>query len=136
MAVGARLFLPKVKVVGIRIDKDETELPFEEQMVVLANDTAEHVGAEMSFAKSDFEIRDGYLGGGYGIVGDLERNAINLLAHSEGILLDPVYTGRAFGALVDLIKKGEFSKDDRVLFWHTGGTPALFSYAGELTGAT
>lgn len=132
MAVGARLFLPSVKVVGIRIDKDETELPFEEQMVVLANDTAKHIGADMTFAKSDFDIRDGYLGGGYGVVGDLERNAINLLARTEGILLDPVYTGRAFGAMVDLIKKGEFSKDDRVLFWHTGGTPALFSYAGEL----
>ncbi len=132
MAVGARLFVPKVKVVGIRIDKDETELPFEEQMVVLANDTAKHVGAQMTFVKSDFEIRDGYLGGGYGVVGDLERNAIRLLARTEGILLDPVYTARAFGAMVDLIKKGEFSKDDCVLFWHTGGTPTLFSYAGEL----
>lgn len=132
MAVGARLFLPKVKVVGIRIDKDETELPFEEQMVVLANDTAKHVGAQMTFVKSDFEIRDGYLGGGYGVVGDLERSAIRLLARTEGILLDPVYTARAFGAMVDLIKKGEFSKDDCVLFWHTGGTPTLFSYAGEL----
>lgn len=132
MAVGARLFLPKVRVVGIRIDKDETELPFEDQMVVLANDTAKHVGTEMSFSKGDFEVKDDYLGGGYGVMGDLERNAINLLARTEGILLDPVYTGRAFGAMVDLIKKGEFSKDDRVLFWHTGGTPALFSYAGEL----
>lgn len=132
MAVGARLFVPKVKVVGIRIDKDETELPFEEQLVVLANDTAKHVGTEMSFSKGDFEVKDDYLGGGYGVMGDLERNAINLLARTEGILLDPVYTGRAFGAMVDLIKKGEFSKDDRVLFWHTGGTPALFSYAGDL----
>jgi len=133
MAVGARLFLPDVKVVGIRIDKDETELPFEEQMVALANDTAKHIGAEMTFVESDFDIRDGYLGGGYGVVGDLERDAINLLARTEGILLDPVYTGRAFGAMIDLIKKGEFSKNDRVLFWHTGGTPALFSYASELT---
>ena len=132
MAVGARLFLPKVRVVGIRIDKDETELPFEDQVVVLANDTAKHIGVDMTFVRSDFDIRDGYLDGGYGVVSDLERNAINLLARTEGILLDPVYTARAFGAMVDLIKKGEFSKDDRVLFWHTGGTPALFSYAGEL----
>ena len=101
-------------------------------MVVLANDTAKHIGVDMTFVRSDFDIRDGYLDGGYGVVSDLERNAINLLARTEGILLDPVYTARAFGAMVDLIKKGEFSKDDRVLFWHTGGTPALFSYAGEL----
>ena len=66
------------------------------------------------------------------MVGDLERDAIRLLARSEGIVLDPVYAGRAFGALVDLIRKGIFKKDETVLFWHTGGTPALFAYAKEL----
>ena len=54
------------------------------------------------------------------------------MAEYEGILLDPVYTGRAFGALVDLIGRGEFRSDEHVIFWHTGGTPALFSYAETL----
>jgi D-cysteine desulfhydrase len=54
------------------------------------------------------------------------------MARSEGILLDPVYTGRAFGALLDLIRKGVFKHDETVLFWHTGGAPALFAYAKEL----
>jgi 1-aminocyclopropane-1-carboxylate deaminase/D-cysteine desulfhydrase-like pyridoxal-dependent ACC family enzyme len=55
------------------------------------------------------------------------------MATLEGILLDPVYTGRAMGALIDLIHKNEFSKNDSILFWHTGGGPALFSYAKKLT---
>jgi D-cysteine desulfhydrase len=50
------------------------------------------------------------------------------MARSEGILLDPVYTGRAFGGLLDLIRRGVFQRDERVLFWHTGGTAGLFGY--------
>jgi 1-aminocyclopropane-1-carboxylate deaminase/D-cysteine desulfhydrase-like pyridoxal-dependent ACC family enzyme len=74
----------------------------------------------------------GYKGEGYGVVGGLERDAIRLLARSEGIVLDPVYAGRAFGALMDLIRQGVFKRGETVLFWHTGGAPALFAYAMEL----
>ncbi|HRS74734.1 MAG TPA: D-cysteine desulfhydrase family protein, partial [Anaerolineaceae bacterium] len=56
-----------------------------------------------------------------------EIEAIKLLALTEGLLLDPVYTGRAAAGLIDLVRKGFFNKTDRVLFWHTGGTPALFA---------
>ena len=56
-----------------------------------------------------------------------EINAIRLFARSEGLLLDPVYTGRAAAGLIDLIHKGFFKRGETVLFWHTGGTPALFS---------
>jgi D-cysteine desulfhydrase len=52
----------------------------------------------------------------------------------EGILVDPVYTGRAAAGLIDLIRRGVISKDETVLFWHTGGTPALYAYAGQLMG--
>jgi D-cysteine desulfhydrase len=85
----------------------------------------------MSLAE-DVHINDDYLGEGYGVVGDLERRAINLLARLEGIALDPVYTGRAMGGLLDLIDQGYFSPDERVLFWHTGGTPGLFAYGETL----
>jgi D-cysteine desulfhydrase len=70
-----------------------------------------------------------YVGDGYGVVGELETEAISLLARHEGILLDPVYTGRAMGGLIDMIRRGELGAADRVLFWHTGGTPSLFAYA-------
>ncbi len=132
MALGARLYAPQIKIVGIRIDKDETTLPFEEEMVQLANGVAKRVGVDEKFVRNDLLIRDQYLGGGYGVMGDLEREAIRLLASTEGIIVDPVYTGRAMGALIDMIRKGEFTKTDCVLFWHTGGTPSVFGYAGEL----
>lgn len=90
------------------------------------------MGMEHAFDASQMLVNADYLGGGYGVVGDLERAAIRLLASTEGILLDPVYTGRAFGALVDLIRKGRFVSGQNVLFWHTGGTPALFAYTGDL----
>ena len=65
------------------------------------------------------------------MVSDLERDAIRLFAQQEGLLLDPVYTGRAAGGLIDLIRSGEIGSEERVLFWHTGGTPALFAYVEE-----
>ena len=73
------------------------------------------------------------MGKGYGLVGKLEREAIRLMARQEGIILDPVYAGRAFGALVDLIRNRVFKKGETILFWHTGGAPALFAYAKEVT---
>ena len=56
------------------------------------------------------------------------------MARHEGMLLDPVYTGRAFGGLLDLVRRKSFSRSETVLFWHTGGAPALFAYAAELAG--
>jgi D-cysteine desulfhydrase len=79
-----------------------------------------------------FDVRTGYLGGGYGVVGDLERRAIQLTAETEGILLDPVYTGRTMGGLVDLIQAGAFEGDEAILFWHTGGSPILFARGMDL----
>ncbi|HEY54409.1 MAG TPA: D-cysteine desulfhydrase family protein, partial [Caldilineae bacterium] len=78
------------------------------------------------------QVHDAYLGGGYGVVGEPEREAIFALARSEGLLADPVYTGRALVGLIDLARQGTLH--GRVLFWHTGGTPALFAYERELLG--
>ncbi|CRI67063.1 hypothetical protein THIOKS13370001 [Thiocapsa sp. KS1] len=72
-------------------------------------------------------VDDRYCGAGYGVLTDLEREAIRIFARTEGILLDPVYTGRAAGGLLDLIRGGFFPSDARILFWHTGGQPALFA---------
>jgi D-cysteine desulfhydrase len=62
-------------------------------------------------------------------MGPPEKEAIGLCGRYEGLLLDPVYTGRAMAGLIDLIRKGTFRKDETILFWHTGGTPALYAYA-------
>lgn len=60
-------------------------------------------------------------------MGEPEREAIRLFARTEGLLIDPVYTGRAAAGMIDLVRKGFFSRGETVLFWHTGGTPALFA---------
>jgi len=72
--------------------------------------TTGHLDPDLTFAPQDFDVDDGYLDGGYGVVGDLERTAIRTVARTEGVLLDPVYTGRAFGGLLDLIKPGTLLK--------------------------
>lgn len=133
LMVGKRIMDRPFEVIGIGIDKGEAgDAPFETHVLDLANATATQLEVRHEFGPQDVIVRNDYVGAGYGVVGDLERHAIHLLARTEGILLDPVYTGRAMGALLDMIEKQEFSSDDTVLFWHTGGAPALFSYANEI----
>ncbi len=134
IVVGAQVTGFKGKLHGVSIDKDDGDgATYECELADIANETAKYVGFNAQFAASDFTVAYDYLGGGYGIVGDLEREAIRLLASREGIVLDPVYTGRAMGALLDLIRKKAFRSDETVLFWHTGGAPALFAYVNDLT---
>jgi len=128
LTLGTRLFDQPFHLIGIGIDKGEAgEESFVEHVVHLTNATAELLGVNATFSVTDVTLREEYLGGGYGVVGALERNAIRLLAETEGILVDPVYTGRAMGALIAMIARQEFLPTDTVLFWHTGGTPALFA---------
>jgi D-cysteine desulfhydrase family pyridoxal phosphate-dependent enzyme len=133
LLVGRSLFRETFHLVGIGIDKGEAgEKPLEETVAALAGATAERLGSAVRFGPDQVDIRGEYLGGGYGVVGDLERRAIRMTASTEGIFVDPVYTGRAMGALIDLVERGDLTREDTVLFWHTGGTPALFAHAAEL----
>src|SRR4029077_14736225 len=120
---------------GLSIDKNDPEhFEYEAEVAEIANECASYIGADIRFSKEEVTMVYGYKGEGYGVVGDLERESIRMMARCEGILLDPVYAGRAFGALVDLIRKGIFKNGETVLFWHTGGAPALFAYAKEMLG--
>lgn len=125
LMVAARALGYRGRILGISVDMPAG--PLRRRMAELAAATADHLGLPLSFASEDFAVEDGYLGGGYGVIGDREREAIRLLARTEGLLLDPVYTGRAFGGLIDLIRRGAFSPQERVLFWHTGGVAGLFA---------
>jgi D-cysteine desulfhydrase family pyridoxal phosphate-dependent enzyme len=132
LVVGAALAGYGGKVTGIRIDKDDPmALPYKRLLPELANQIAERLGLKVSFEESQFDLSEDYLGKGYGIPGGLEREAISLLARSEGILLDPVYTGRAMGGLLEMVRLGTIGASEKVLFWHTGGSPALFAYKPE-----
>lgn len=133
ITVGVDIYDLVMKVIGIGIDRGESgEPPYESELATLANQIAEKLDIESRYTANKFQMRYKYFGEGYGVVGDLEREAIQLVAKYEGILLDPVYTGRAMGGLIDMIRNKEFTSSDTVLFWHTGGTPALFEYAREL----
>ena len=133
LALGARVAGFNGQLLGLSIDKNDPEHDeYEIEAAQIANECSAYVGSEVRMTPRDFKVIYGYKGEGYGVVGDLEREAIRLMARREGILLDPVYAGRAFGALVDLIRKGVFKRGETVLFWHTGGSPALFAYAKEL----
>jgi D-cysteine desulfhydrase family pyridoxal phosphate-dependent enzyme len=125
LVLGAHLQAWKGKVLGISIDEPAEYL----QGVVarLASDASALAGERLEINPEDVLVNDDYLGRGYGIMDGPEREAIQLFARQEGLLLDPVYTGRAASGLIDLIRRGFFKPGDTVLFWHTGGTPALFA---------
>jgi D-cysteine desulfhydrase family pyridoxal phosphate-dependent enzyme len=125
MLVGARLFGFKGGILGISVDEPADAL--QAKVAALATATAEHLGGSFIFKPEEVQVNSEYLGGGYGVMGEVEREAMAIFAKTEGLIVDPVYTGRAAAGLIDLIRKGFFSKDDHVLFWHTGGTPALFA---------
>ncbi|MEJ2598345.1 MAG: D-cysteine desulfhydrase family protein [Anaerolineales bacterium] len=125
LVVGARIFGFQGRILGISVDQPAGEL--KARVAQLATETADSLGEKLRFTPDDILVNDGYLGGGYGVMGEPEREAIQLFARKDGLLLDPVYTGRAAAGLVDLARKGYFASGDSVLFWHTGGTPALFA---------
>lgn len=136
LCLAQQLWQLPTQILGIHIDKEEVlNDQLQHTIVRLAEAQIEYFKLSLQFDSTQVHLLDGYTGAGYGVVGEPEREAINLMAKLEGILLDPVYTGRAMAGLLDLIRNGRFNADDRVLFWHTGGTPALFAYADELSPA-
>lgn len=135
LALGARLYGLDLSLTAIAIDKAaDEEVDPAERVRGIANEAAKLLGCKQAFRPGDIKLRREYSGEGYGVVGESERRAIRLAAGYEGLLLDPVYTGRAFGAMVSMIESGELRPGETVLFWHTGGGPALFPYARELIG--
>ncbi len=125
MVAGARLFTFTGKVLGISVDEAADEL--RPRVAELASQTTDFLGEKASFSAEDVLVNDHYLGAGYGMMDQPEIEAIQMFARTEGLILDPVYTGRAAAGLVDLIRTGFFTSHETVLFWHTGGTPAVFS---------
>jgi L-cysteate sulfo-lyase len=134
LLVGKALYGLDCEITGICIDKGETGgKSLAGHIVELANGAAVIHGLSRLFSADEVILLEDYVGAGYGVIGKLEREAVLLTARHEGILLDPVYTGRAMGGLIDLIRKKELGRSDTVLFWHTGGSPALFASADELS---
>ncbi len=115
------------KPIILGISVDESEIQLKQNVLAILEDLLGQMGSDLDISDQDIMVNADYTAEGYGIMNDLDQEAIHLFAENEGILLDPVYTGRAGGGLIDLIRRGFFKKDQRVLFWHTGGTPGLFA---------
>lgn len=132
LVLGQRVFGYQGKVLGISIDEPEDWL--KNRVSSLASDASERMGARIEFEPAGVLANADYCRSGYGVLTDAEREAVRLFAKYEGLLLDPVYTGRAAAGMIDLIRKGFFKKEETILFWHTGGQPALFAekYANKI----
>ncbi len=100
----------------------------------IADATARALGLDLTFAPTDFIADEAYAGERYGLLTPEANAALRLAAETEGILLDPVYTGKALAGLMDYAKRGIVGADETAVFVHTGGQPLLFAYADELTG--
>ncbi|MEA3326183.1 MAG: pyridoxal-phosphate dependent enzyme, partial [Chloroflexota bacterium] len=125
MLVGARMSGFGGKILGISVDEPADVLTG--RVAALATNTAALIEKDWHFSADEVLVNDAYTGGGYGVMGKPEIEAIQLFAEREALLLDPVYTGRAAAGMIDLIWKGFFDPTETVLFWHTGGGPALFA---------
>src|SRR5206468_10378383 len=132
LLLGQRVFGYKGKLLGISVD--ETEEWLTQHVSELASLTSEKLGKRIEFTPDDVLANANYCSAGYGVLTAQEREAIRLFATCEGLLLDPVYTGRAAAGMIDLIRKGFFNRDETLLFLHTGGQPALFAdqYANKM----
>jgi len=110
--------------ISVRAPKDKQE----ENVWNLATRTRELLGVPGDLPREAVVANSDYVGDGYGLPTDGMLEALHLLAQHEGILLDPVYSGKGMAGLIDLIRKGHFRKDDNVVFIHTGGAAGLFGY--------
>lgn len=125
MVLGALAWQYSGKILGIAIEGSAEELGATVENLVQEAITVNNL--DLPFDQNLVIINDSFTGAGYGVMGEPEIEAIRMFASLEGLLLDPVYTGRAAAGLIQLVRDGFFRKDDKVLFWHTGGTPALFA---------
>jgi L-cysteate sulfo-lyase len=110
--------------IGVRAPRPRQE----ENVFALAAKTAEKLGCAGVVAREDVVANTDYVGDGYGIPTEGGLEAIRMFAELEGILLDPVYSAKGAAGMIDLIRKGHFPKDARIVFLHTGGAAALFGY--------
>ncbi|MCS7024797.1 MAG: D-cysteine desulfhydrase family protein [Bryobacteraceae bacterium] len=122
LAAGRELFLPgSTELVGISPDDPAEEI--QSTVTSIVQGLGQRLGVEFT---GEIRVLDNFVGAGYGIESPQSRRAFELLARTEGILLDPVYTAKAMAGLLDAINKGQYSESQNLLFWHTGGQLALF----------
>lgn len=130
LVTGLKVVNAKIPVTGIGVNAPQ-ELQ-EEKVYKLALETAEYVGAPGAILRKDIVANCDYVGEGYGLPTREMNDAVMLAARLEGLLFDPVYSGKGLAGMIDLIKKGYFGDASNIVFVHTGGVAGLFGYSDQL----
>ena len=133
LVAGFEALTSGIRVLGIGVRNPRPKQ--EANVHALAEATAAKLGFKGDIPREAVEANCDYVGAGYGIPTEGMAEAVKMLARTEGIFLDPVYSGKAMAGLIDLIRRGAFGKDENVVFLHTGGQVGLFGYKDYLTRA-
>lgn len=131
LAVGLKARQSGVPMLGIGVNAPQEVQ--EERVYKLACETAEKMGHPGIVERGDIVANCNYIGEGYGVPTESMNNAVLMLARLEGLLFDPVYSGKALAGLIDLTRQGHFGSSGNVVFLHTGGSAALFAYLDQLS---
>ena len=131
LLVGFKLMGLNCQIYGITVSRTRDECIA--QIKQLIDETEETLGLNSKVTSNDIFVFDEYIGDGYTMPTSKGIEAIHLVAQTEGIFLDPIYTGKAMAGLTDLVKKGHIGLDQKVIFLHTGGSPSIFSFSSEIS---
>ena len=132
LLVGARALGLETRIVGIPYSPNYSDSEKRQQVADTANDTAAALGLDLRFDPQDIETQVAFAGPGQAVLTAAGTEAIRVVARTEGLILDPVYTCKAMSCLIAHIRQGMYRRDQTVVFLHTGGTPGVFAYNQEL----
>ncbi len=130
MAVGLKACNTGIPLLGINVSIGRESQ--EQKVFELACETAEYLGTPGIVTRDDIVANGDYVGPGYGRRTDEMNEAVMMVARLDGLLVDPVYSGKALAGLIDLVRNEHFKASDNIVFLHTGGAVALFAYADQL----
>jgi D-cysteine desulfhydrase family pyridoxal phosphate-dependent enzyme len=129
LALGAKMYSAPYRTYGIAVSGGEPEKT--QRAIRIAGEAAQILGSRSQVTAEDLINDENYIGPGYGIATPGCVEAIRMLASCEGILLDPVYTGKAMAGMIDHVRRGDIDPGETIVFLHTGGTPALFAHVDD-----
>jgi L-cysteate sulfo-lyase len=127
LVMGTKAFNSETRIISVADDSSPPEEHRAKAWPII-NEAKSLLGFDINVTDEDLTVLNEFGGGGYGFISEEKINAVKIFAETEGIFIDPVYTAPAAAQMIALIKRNKFHKDDNVLFLHTGGSVALFSY--------
>ena len=131
LVMGAKAFNTGMKIVGAACGYGDVSV-MKDKVRGIVEEAKERYDLDFTLSDDDLIVYNQYAGDGYGIMSEAKLEAVKLLAETEGIMIDPVYTSVAMACIIDQVKQGNFKKTDNVVFLHTGGAVALFPYKEPL----